>query len=145
MIFLEKPEQFVPKFEVVSCFIEHNTKILLLHRQDHKPQGGTWGVPAGKIEEGEDERGALVREIKEELGLVIERDTPDFVSKVYVKFEQYDFPYHMFRLKFLEKPLITVNFKDHKRYAWVSPKEALDMNLIQDEDACIKLVYFQGK
>ena len=44
MILKDKPEDFKEKFEVVSCFIEHGSEILLLHRQDSKPQGNTHGV-----------------------------------------------------------------------------------------------------
>ena len=53
MIFIDKPNDFNPKFKVASSFIEHKGKILLLHRQNHKPQGNTWGVPAGKVDNGE--------------------------------------------------------------------------------------------
>ncbi len=51
MISRNKPENFTPKFEVVSCFVEYNDEILLLLRQDHKPEGNTYGVPAGKIDQ----------------------------------------------------------------------------------------------
>ncbi|MDR3558310.1 MAG: NUDIX domain-containing protein [Candidatus Pacebacteria bacterium] len=71
MISRDKPEKFKEKFEVVSCFIEHDSKILLLHRQDHKPQGNTWGVPAGKVDKGETLTNAILREIKEEIELTI--------------------------------------------------------------------------
>ena len=40
--------------DVVSVFIEHNGKILLLHRQDHKPQGNTWAMLAGKVDKSDD-------------------------------------------------------------------------------------------
>lgn len=42
-------KDFKPKFEVVSCFVEHDSKILLLLRQDHKSEPNTYGVPAGKV------------------------------------------------------------------------------------------------
>jgi len=38
----DTPENFTPKFEVVSCFVEYKQEILLLQRQDYKPQGNTW-------------------------------------------------------------------------------------------------------
>ena len=49
MISRTKLENFNKKFDVVSVFIEHDGEILLLHRQDHKPQGNTWAMPAGKV------------------------------------------------------------------------------------------------
>ncbi len=42
MISKDKLENFTPKFEVVSCFVEYKNEILLLLRQDHKPQHNTW-------------------------------------------------------------------------------------------------------
>jgi hypothetical protein len=39
MIYNEKPENFIPDMEIVSCLVECNGKILLLHRNDHKPEG----------------------------------------------------------------------------------------------------------
>ena len=68
MISEVKPKNFAPKYEVVGCFVEHNGKILLLHRQDNILQGNTWGLPAGRIEPGESPEEAMVREIKEETG-----------------------------------------------------------------------------
>ena len=59
MIYGSKPKQFNPLFEVVSCFVEHNGEIILLHRQSQKPEGDTWGVPAGKV--GEEENPQKVR------------------------------------------------------------------------------------
>ncbi|MEI6118972.1 MAG: hypothetical protein WCP92_07315 [bacterium] len=41
MLYKEKPADFNPKFEVVSCFVEYKNEILLLLRQDHKPQPNT--------------------------------------------------------------------------------------------------------
>jgi ADP-ribose pyrophosphatase YjhB (NUDIX family) len=62
MISKNKPENFNPKWEVVSCFVEYKNEILLLLRQDHKLQPNTWGVPAGKVDIGETIRKAMKRE-----------------------------------------------------------------------------------
>lgn len=71
VVFLEKPEVFNPKFEVVSCFVRCDDRILLLHRQDHKPEGNSWGVPAGKVDQDESIHDAMVRELQEEIGLAV--------------------------------------------------------------------------
>ncbi|MFA7245326.1 MAG: NUDIX hydrolase [Candidatus Magasanikbacteria bacterium] len=141
MIYQEQPEDFNPKFEVVSCFVDYEGKILLLHRQDHKPEGNTWGVPAGKVDEGEKILDTIVREIREETGLEIPSSKISYFGKVYVKFPNYDFVYHMFDTKLTIKPQITINNTEHKDYKWISISEALEMPLIQDLDDCIKLFY----
>jgi hypothetical protein len=42
MISKTEIKNFNKRFDVVSAFIEHEGQILMLHRQDHKPQGNTW-------------------------------------------------------------------------------------------------------
>lgn len=141
MIYKNKPEGFRAKFEVVSCFMELNGKILLLLRQDHKPQGNTWGVPAGKMDDGEDSLSAIYRELEEETGHKPVKDSITFHSKLFVRYPEFDFIYHIFHLKVQNELTITINEEEHKEYLWVSPTDAMSMNLIGGEDECIKLFY----
>ena len=141
MISFEKPENFNPKFEVVSCFVEYDGKILLLHRQDYKPQGGTWGAPAGKIDPGENAEQSVIREIFEEIGLVVKPEEFIYIDKVFVRYPTYDFIYHMFSLKLNIEPVIQIRDNEHKDFQWIGPKEALKIDLIQDMDFCIKHFY----
>jgi 8-oxo-dGTP diphosphatase len=45
---------------------------LLLIRRGHAPSRGRWSLPGGRVEPGETAREALVREVAEETGLVVE-------------------------------------------------------------------------
>ena len=54
--------------EVVCAVIVRDGRFLLCKRAAGKHLAGHWEFPGGKIEEGEDAREALVREIHEELG-----------------------------------------------------------------------------
>jgi 8-oxo-dGTP diphosphatase len=141
MIYKKEPKNFNPRFEVVSCFVEHDGDILLLHRQDHKPEGNTWGVPAGKIDKEEQLLNAMVREMREETGLDMAPESFSYFDKVFVRFPEYEFIYHMFHTKLAQKPQITISSGEHKDFLWISPKKALDMNLMRDLDACITLFY----
>ncbi len=141
MITLTEPKGFCPKFEVVGCFVEYNGKILLLHRQDTKPQGNTWGVPAGKLERGESVTIGICRELMEELQL---QATPEYIeqsNRVYVTHHGYSFIYHICRYKLTQEPSIILNEIEHKNFRWVTPDEALALNLIDDEAPCIRLTY----
>ncbi|MGH7203071.1 MAG: NUDIX hydrolase [Candidatus Levyibacteriota bacterium] len=71
MIFTLKPANFKNRFDIVSCFCMKEDALLLLHRQNHKPQGNTWGIPAGKVDGEERLDNAIQRELKEETGLDI--------------------------------------------------------------------------
>jgi 8-oxo-dGTP pyrophosphatase MutT (NUDIX family) len=126
---------------VVSCFIECGSEILLLLRHADKPQGGTWGVPAGKVETNESLESAIIREVYEETTIQIKNEELLYFKKVYVKFPTYDFVYHMFSTEIKEKNTVKLLASAHEKYIWVTPSKALSMNLIQDEDACIRLFY----
>jgi 8-oxo-dGTP pyrophosphatase MutT (NUDIX family) len=141
MIFLNQPENFAPKFEVAGCFVEYAEKILLLHRHPDKPQGGTWCVPAGKLDRGEDAITAIIRETKEETGFLLDRERLRFVKKTFVVYPEYQFVYHLFKIKLNTMPNIKNKPDEHTDHKWVTPTEALKMDLIPDEDACIKLAY----
>mgnify|MGYP001309737571 CR=1 FL=1 len=55
---------------VVACsLIDIDGRILLSKRLDNAPMGGFWEFPGGKIEPDETPEIALVRELKEELGI----------------------------------------------------------------------------
>ena len=135
------PEGFKSKFEIVSCFIEHDGEILLLHRQSHKSEGNTWGLPAGKIHSGEDSQKAIIREIQEETGLDIPQSQVSYSTTVYVRYQAYDFVCHIFHTKLTERQQIRINQEEHKAFVWASPRSALKLPLIQDQDAGIKLYY----
>lgn len=139
MLHTKKPDNFKPKFEVVGCFIEHEGKILLLLRQDHKIEPNTYGVPGWKINEWEDRHIAMTREILEETG--IEIDSLSFFKEVYIQHATFDYVYHMYHKKFDTKPEIVINPYEHKKHLWISPKNALEEALMEDEDACIKMFY----
>lgn len=141
MIHRETPDDFESRFDVVSCFIEVNGQVLLLHRQDDKSEGNRWGIPAGKVEEGETELEAMVREIKEETGLDIPSEQINYFDKVYVRYPEHDFVYHMLHTKLGSQPSIALSNREHKDFSWVLPQDALKMPLVLDEDACIKLFY----
>src|SRR5438105_1158251 len=56
---------------VATLILEYGT-VLIAKKKKGKPLEGYWEFPGGKIEEGEDPQQALVREIKEELGVLVE-------------------------------------------------------------------------
>jgi len=114
--------------------------MLLLHRQNDKPHGNTWGVPAGKAEH-EMLVVDIQRELEEETGIALPLEEFKHWGGLFVRHLEYDFIYVIFTAEIDEFPVIKLNPKEHKGFTWVIPMEALDMKLIPDEDQCIKLVY----
>ena len=57
---------------VVAAVFRENGKILIAQRGASGPHPLKWEFPGGKVEAGETERDALVRELREELGIKAE-------------------------------------------------------------------------
>ena len=60
------------RLKVVAAVIEREGELLVSLRNPKGIRGSQWEFPGGKIERGESEAEALVREIREELGVVCE-------------------------------------------------------------------------
>ena len=56
----------------VGAVIKDDRGRLLLIKRGHAPGAGLWSLPGGRIEPGETDAEALVREMCEETGLVVE-------------------------------------------------------------------------
>lgn len=56
---------------VALALIDAKGCVLMQRRPVHRAHGGLWEFPGGKVEPGEGPRAALVREIAEELGIVV--------------------------------------------------------------------------
>jgi 8-oxo-dGTP diphosphatase len=57
---------------VVACaLIDPDGRVLIAERPPGRPMSGLWEFPGGKIEVGERPEETLIRELKEELGIVV--------------------------------------------------------------------------
>ncbi len=54
---------------VVAGVLQHDGKILICRRRADQPHRLKWEFPGGKLEAGESPQAALIRELREELGI----------------------------------------------------------------------------
>ena len=144
MIFKTPPPDFKKEIDVVGCYMFYDGKFLMLYRAAHKKVGSKWGLPAGKVDTGETLHQAMVREIKEETGIEVAEADVQFSDSQYVRNEGHDFVFHVFSCQLDAQPNVTLNPNEHQRYQWVTPSEALSMDLMHDFEEGIQ-VFFKLK
>ena len=129
--------------DVVGCFVENNGQFILLYRQAHKANGNKWGLPAGKVNPGETIHQAIVREIFEETGIQVLESNIQHYDSMFVRNKGHDFVYHAFSIKLSTRPEVIINPKEHTEFIWVTPRDALQMDLIHDLDERIQTYYLK--
>ncbi|MBI0434274.1 bifunctional GNAT family N-acetyltransferase/(deoxy)nucleoside triphosphate pyrophosphohydrolase [Roseomonas sp. KE0001] len=66
----ELPPGAKPMLLVAACaLVDADGRVLLARRPEGKPMAGLWEFPGGKLDPGETPEEALIRELKEELGI----------------------------------------------------------------------------
>jgi 8-oxo-dGTP diphosphatase len=109
---------------VAACaLVDTDGRVLLAQRPEGKPMAGLWEFPGGKVETGERPEETLIRELEEELGIVVKEAclAPlTFASHTYPDFH-------------LVMPLYvcrrwdgTVTAKEGQELAWVRPNRLRD-------------------
>lgn len=61
----------VRRIPCVGAVIADRAERLLLIQRGHEPGAGLWSVPGGRVEPGETDPEAVVREVREETGLLV--------------------------------------------------------------------------
>jgi 8-oxo-dGTP pyrophosphatase MutT (NUDIX family) len=80
-------------------------------------------LPAGKIDLGETEEQAVVREVFEETGFSIDPSKLEFVKKITWDFEEKIVEFTAYRTKLESYIEVNVNKNEHQGFAWVTAKE----------------------
>ncbi|MGI4818894.1 MAG: 8-oxo-dGTP diphosphatase MutT [Janthinobacterium lividum] len=112
-------EAQVPTVLVVAvALIDPDGRILIAKRPEGKQLAGLWEFPGGKVEPGERPEQALIRELKEELGIDVKEACLApfvFTSHAYEKFHL------LMPLYLCRRWSGTVVAKEHSALAWVKP------------------------
>ncbi len=106
-----------PRVRVAAAvLLRSDGHVLLAQRPPGKAYAGYWEFPGGKLESGETPRAALVRELREELGVEVRRAAPWLV-------QQFDYPHAQVELHFFRVFEWTGELFGHdgQAFAWQTP------------------------
>lgn len=109
--------------EVVGAAIINLNNEVLCAQRGYGSLAGKWEFPGGKIESGETDQQALIREIKEELD--IEINVCDFIKEVYNEYQNFNVILRVYRCEYISG---VINDTEHKSLKWmkISDIEELD-------------------
>ena len=110
--------------DVVAAIIERDGLILLAQRPAHADQPGMWEFPGGKVETGETQPEALVRELSEELGI-------HALPAAYVASHQREVSGRIIHLHAWHVPEFSgeLTAHEHSELVWVTPEAAYQRDL----------------
>jgi len=112
---------------VAACaLVDADGRVLLAQRPEGKAMAGLWEFPGGKIETGERPEQSLIRELKEELGIVVSEAclAPlTFASHSYADFHL------LMPLYVCRRWEGTVTALEAQRLAWVKPNQLRDYEM----------------
>jgi 8-oxo-dGTP diphosphatase len=108
---------------VAVALIDVDGRVLLAERPEGKSMAGLWEFPGGKVHDGETPEAALIRELKEELGIDVAASclAPfTFASHGYAEFHL------LMPLYVCRKWQGSVTAREGQRLAWVRPNRLAD-------------------
>jgi 8-oxo-dGTP diphosphatase len=105
---------------VAAALIDADGRVLLAQRPEGKPQAGLWEFPGGKVHIGESPEAALVRELKEELGI----DTSEScLAPIAFASHDYDSFHLLMPLYAIRQWKGSITPNEGQRIAWARPAE----------------------
>lgn len=113
----------ITKFAVGTVISDNKGRILLLKRKADGFLGSRYELPGGLLEHGESLKDAIVREVKEETGLIVTNVIDsicdfDFTSRRGIRMRRFGFIAQA-------EGAVMINNELHESYAWV-PKKFLN-------------------
>lgn len=108
---------------VVGCFLEFGDKFVILHRHAHKPDGDTWGLPSGKVESGESDEAAMLRELEEETGYKALPTELHYLGDHEFSDTTKPYTFVAYRIALVALHEVVLEETAHSAYTWVTADE----------------------
>jgi len=136
----ERPHNFSPIVHAAGAFLFVHDHFLLLKRQKDKPDPFTWGLPGGKIDEGETSKMGIIREVEEEVGLAIPTHMFTEMCSLFVIKGEIHFTFDVYQAALNTKPSVQLS-NEHSDYFWCTYEQSLKLDLIAGGIETMKICY----
>ena len=115
-----------------------NDTYLMLYRNQHPRFGNDADIPGGSVEAGEQPIEGMLREVKEEIGIVVQANV---VQKIYegTRYGKLDVEYLLYSVTLTTEPQITLSW-EHSGYEWLSRNDFLT-TAQNAQDSFMHMVY----
>lgn len=119
--------------EVVAALIWENDRFLACQRPAHKARGLLWEFVGGKVEPGETNKTALIRECKEELGIEIA------VGDIFMQVN-HEYPDIMVSLTLFNAEIRsgTLQLLEHHAIKWITIEEIDEYSFCPADEPILK-------
>lgn len=116
----------------IACIIVKDDKILIALRNPVGDMGNRWEFPGGKVDAGETDQIAIVREMNEEFGVAAVPGDKITSCKFFHKEKECSLNAYLVELEHdgLDKPYVLT---EHQEYKWVDPKIIPTLNFVDSD------------
>jgi 8-oxo-dGTP diphosphatase len=119
----DKPPALPTLLVAAAALIDADGRVLICQRPPGKQLAGLWEFPGGKVEAGETPEACLIRELEEELGIVV---THACLAPFVFASHEYESFHLLMPLYLVRRWSGTVTAKEHPALAWVKPAKLGD-------------------
>lgn len=116
----------------IACIALDGNKVLIAHRIPVGQMGDRWEFPGGKVEQGETDEQAVMREFREEFGVDVTVGTQIAVSEfehngqtVFLHAYQIFVPHNGQKKKYV--------LTEHTEYAWIDVLDIPNLNFVDSD------------
>ena len=120
---------------VVAAIIKENNRYLIVQRNKNKHLGLKWEFPGGKVKSNESFKEALIREIKEELNIII--SVQKKIAEELYKDHKIDVHLYYFICSKLND---TIELREHEKMAWVEKKDFVNYDFAEGDGKILSLL-----
>ncbi len=133
-IYTTPPFDWQNQTGVACAYFLVDQEMLCLQNSDSKKEKNLWGIPGGKVEPEESHKDALIRELREELGLELSYKDLGRHTLMFVRKSNWDITLSIFDIELMRKPVLRLS-KEHQTHKWIpqGTHHDLDMRLAEHE------------